>query len=985
MIRKLIVVQVFIISIFLISSVNAQPVIWGPEVFERNTGVPQEVSKSLEVPNAEWEYDLVIKIGGEISSRVSSGIIKINNQIVVGREEFNQTVTEINKPITLQKENTISVLLEGVPGSALEISIFGPSIEDEITPDGGIVILENIAEVEFLSGTFSNSIQVNLYVDRVDEEDETFSIPSILYDIDSYLPYEIVINTGLIMPDIDVSINISVPNEFKQTIQQGYTLAGFIQLYQDGGLAPIDCFQRFVSDFNSTNNILSVIIPRTLFTNVRRSDGNYETILLCATVPDIQIPIFLNQEYDCPLPFGPPLDLSQLENKTLEISQGGEFCPDKEECSRYHLGVDYRTDGIEGISVIAPADGKVDYVSETEAPGFGYWMAVRHELPSGSFVKTVYGHLQSKPNLKKGDTVIRGKEVAKSGNTDGKTGTSDGPHLHFEILEPGCESLEKGVCSRIDPTHCVGYPKLLVAPMNISWEYLKGIGDLPSTEISIANIGSGTLNWSASCAAEWINLSQTSGQGNFASIIASLSDVDITAGEHNAEIVISDINTPNSEIIVNVELTVSANYITDIWSEAFIYDNQITGATKYGFIAVVNNPTAIPEGTECKFYVDGVFVGNGSLYHQFPFRLYPEYMVPNIWPEGSITVKADLENNGNTISTFTKTFKTTYNWIYAASSVWEVNTTLEFSYDYLFIEHFSNDEIVRWAGIRELSNSSGNLLAAGPVWPSWLSTSFQSYLLEDRTIDIWNTDTYSWDVSSEQKEVSRIFVGVDTTGKKISFSLGICYLEIPFCRSVASIAESNFSDIDYCTIRDSTVEGQITADLEFYKYDIHNFPIFTCARTVDKKYELPGQIATIQIFINAVHMGVYKALPHIENPDEVAAVKNYNLSLSEESKTDNIAVINEEDAFKISNYPNPFNPTTTLNYSIPRQVHVSIDIFNIIGQKVITLVDENKPAGEYQVEWNGTNSKGNNISTGIYLYRFKAGNYLETKKMLLLK
>ena len=92
------------------------------------------------------------------------------------------------------------------------------------------------------------------------------------------------------------------------------------------------------------------------------------------------------------------------------------------------------------------------------------------------------------------------------------------------------------------------------------------------------------------------------------------------------------------------------------------------------------------------------------------------------------------------------------------------------------------------------------------------------------------------------------------------------------------------------------------------------------------------------------------------------------------------------DQFKLTqNYPNPFNPVTTIDYSVLSISHITIEIYNVIGQKIRTLVDETKPVGEYQVAWDGRSSSGQPVATGVYLYRFKAGDYSETKKMLLLK
>ncbi len=85
------------------------------------------------------------------------------------------------------------------------------------------------------------------------------------------------------------------------------------------------------------------------------------------------------------------------------------------------------------------------------------------------------------------------------------------------------------------------------------------------------------------------------------------------------------------------------------------------------------------------------------------------------------------------------------------------------------------------------------------------------------------------------------------------------------------------------------------------------------------------------------------------------------------------------------NYPNPFNPTTTIGYTVPVPVRVTIEIFNLLGKKVRTLVDETKSAGIYRAEWNGNDDAKQPVSTGIYLYRFKAGDVIQTKKMLLIK
>ena len=85
------------------------------------------------------------------------------------------------------------------------------------------------------------------------------------------------------------------------------------------------------------------------------------------------------------------------------------------------------------------------------------------------------------------------------------------------------------------------------------------------------------------------------------------------------------------------------------------------------------------------------------------------------------------------------------------------------------------------------------------------------------------------------------------------------------------------------------------------------------------------------------------------------------------------------------NYPNPFNPATAVDYSLPVRSNVNITVFNLLGQKVKTLIDENKPAGRYTVNWNGRNSGGQPVASGIYFYKIKAGEFALTRKMVLIK
>ncbi|MGB5530662.1 MAG: T9SS type A sorting domain-containing protein [Ignavibacteriaceae bacterium] len=82
----------------------------------------------------------------------------------------------------------------------------------------------------------------------------------------------------------------------------------------------------------------------------------------------------------------------------------------------------------------------------------------------------------------------------------------------------------------------------------------------------------------------------------------------------------------------------------------------------------------------------------------------------------------------------------------------------------------------------------------------------------------------------------------------------------------------------------------------------------------------------------------------------------------------------------LNNYPNPFNPSTKIKYSIPQTSNLVIKVFDILGNEIETLVNEEKPAGTYELTWNAVN-----LPSGVYFYQLKAGSFINTKKMVLIR
>ncbi len=85
------------------------------------------------------------------------------------------------------------------------------------------------------------------------------------------------------------------------------------------------------------------------------------------------------------------------------------------------------------------------------------------------------------------------------------------------------------------------------------------------------------------------------------------------------------------------------------------------------------------------------------------------------------------------------------------------------------------------------------------------------------------------------------------------------------------------------------------------------------------------------------------------------------------------------------NYPNPFNPSTNIEFSLPNEGYAELSIFDMTGQKIATLLNEHMQAGNYKVQWDGSTELGNKISSGMYLYRLRTGDFVSSKKMILLK
>jgi hypothetical protein len=261
-----------------------QTPMWGPEVFVRGTGQPVTDTMYFSVPDSTWQYTIVVQNGVSSGIRVSSATIRINGEVIVGPNEFNQNVSEITKPLRLRKDNQVTVRLTSKPGGTITVAIYGPSSTTAITPQGGTVNLDGFASVAFPAGAFSTNNVVTMWVTSSQQAQANYSIAGDVYDAGPRLPYEVRICSGSICPTSDFEVTIPIPDDFLSSLVPDFKVSAFAQVYQDGGLTVLDHFERVASIFDPMAKTLHMTLPWWTFTNQRNSNNLFEAVIICGSV-----------------------------------------------------------------------------------------------------------------------------------------------------------------------------------------------------------------------------------------------------------------------------------------------------------------------------------------------------------------------------------------------------------------------------------------------------------------------------------------------------------------------------------------------------------------------------------------------------------------------------------------------------------------------------------------------------------------------------
>jgi hypothetical protein len=319
-------------------------------------------------------------------------------------------------------------------------------------------------------------------------------------------------------------------------------------------------------------------------------------------------------------------------------------------------------------------------------------------------------------------------------------------------------------------------------------------------------------------------------------------------------------------------------------------------------------------------------------------------------------------------------------------NTWIINTRTTYTYEnnlqaVMITENWENDTWVPYMKSQWTYNENGrvtSILDQNSVNNEWVNSSQTTYtysdnnctelLMQDWVNETWETThrtTYEYDGEGNNiVSISETFImGISIKSKTINtFENGLKVTELNQSLEGTEWVDVSKSTYSYNESRQQTqfVSEQWTGAEWMY--------------TINGLYTYDGNGNNTEI------------LTQIWQNDAWVNFMKVTINYQQTTDVEEAAISNQPISFRLfQNYPNPFNPSTKIKYSIPyvgthRAVFVQLKVYDILGNEVAVLVNEEKPAGEYQAEFNAAN-----LPSGLYLYRLQSGNYSETKKMLMLK
>jgi len=254
--------------------------------------------------------------------------------------------------------------------------------------------------------------------------------------------------------------------------------------------------------------------------------------------------------------------------------------------------------------------------------------------------------------------------------------------------------------------------------------------------------------------------------------------------------------------------------------------------------------------------------------------------------------------------------------------------------------------------------------------------------------------TYSFWVTDRVPEISVTPADFNITvkqGESVADSVLVVnsgLLDLHFTVWDSLLSDSQMSDELYSQSAESFSQGKKTAEQYF---GIDNVGVPWVIEEPNRGTIKGEDSLFVKFSVNAdsVAAGDYNVMIIFASNDPVTPEKFIPLNITVQPLT-NVDEMSTELATPTTyavfqNYPNPFNPETVIRYELPRTSQIVLTVYNMLGQKLKTLVDNRQPAGYYNVTWNGKDSSANLLPSGVYIFRIKAGDFIRTKKMILIR
>ena len=292
------------------------------------------------------------------------------------------------------------------------------------------------------------------------------------------------------------------------------------------------------------------------------------------------------------------------------------------------------------------------------------------------------------------------------------------------------------------------------------------------------------------------------------------------------------------------------------------------------------------------------------------------------------------DGSGIVMTTFESTFTEVYN-------RWTTQEELQIKSITTIYE--TNDNVTHSS---EIGYAGGSL----PYSISWFMGNDTHQYHQNREITTQGNNSLLWDLTPNETVSFRVF----TTERRATN---------------VRIDQNNI-------LRWNTVVGvRNDTEVDYYKIDVQdvNWDLIATYNTDGNSRFYPLDDDIVEDYYNISVQGFY------------LDGSSSNVSCLTDQIVPNIDDSIEPVSLNVNNYPNPFNPETTISFSLVKPTKTKIEIFNIKGQKVKTLLDDKLDSGEHKVVWNGKDDNGKSVASGVFFYKMTSGTYSSTKKMLLMK